>query len=67
MIWGIRDCDHAVVGTSFRPSYTKQGNEDLHAWLLRLLQWGTARELPTEGASYLELRRTFHVERRLPS
>lgn len=37
MIWGIRDDDHAVVGTSFRPSVTKHGNEDLQAWLLRLL------------------------------
>lgn len=37
MIWGVRDEDHAVVGTSFRPWDAKQGNEDLHAWLVRLL------------------------------
>lgn len=37
MIWGVRDSDHEVVGTSFKPSDAKQGNEDLYAWLLRLL------------------------------
>lgn len=37
MIWGVRDQDRAIVGTSFRPSEAKQGNEDLGAWLLRLL------------------------------
>ncbi len=37
MIWGIQDDDHAVVGTLFRPTDSKVGNEDLRAWLVRLL------------------------------
>lgn len=37
MVWGIDDADHAMVGTTFRPSRAKRGNEDLYAWILRLL------------------------------
>lgn len=37
LLWGIRDDDHAVVGTTFRPEMAKKGNEDLQPWLLRLL------------------------------
>jgi len=37
LVWGIRDSDHAVVGTSFRPEQEKVGNEALENWLLRLL------------------------------
>jgi len=37
VVWGVRDEDHAVVGTTFKPSQTKQGNEELESWLLRLL------------------------------
>ena len=37
MVWGIADDGHAVVGTSFRPSAKKVGNEQLESWLLRLL------------------------------
>lgn len=38
MIWGVRDEDHALVGTSFHPGSTKKGNEELENWLLRQLQ-----------------------------
>ncbi|MBT8763080.1 putative DNA binding domain-containing protein [Desulfohalobiaceae bacterium Ax17] len=38
MIWGIRDKDHAIEGTSFNPYKTKVGNEELENWLLRLLE-----------------------------
>lgn len=38
MAWGVRDEDHAVVGTSFNPSATQIGNEELENWLLRLLE-----------------------------
>lgn len=31
--WGIRDSDHAVVGTTFRPRLAKVGNQDLEGWL----------------------------------
>lgn len=28
LVWGIRDSDHAVVGTSFKPGQAKIGNEE---------------------------------------
>ena len=37
LLWGIQDTTHDVTGTSFKPSLTKKGNEDLENWLLRLL------------------------------
>lgn len=38
LLWGLRDSDRAVVGTSFDPWSAKgQGNEDLIPWLTRLL------------------------------
>lgn len=38
LLWGIRNDDHAIVGTSFEPRSTKYGNEELETWLLRLLE-----------------------------
>jgi len=38
MIWGVRDDDHAMVGTTFDPSAARVGNEELESWLLRLLE-----------------------------
>jgi ATP-dependent DNA helicase RecG len=35
LVWGIRDSDKEIVGTTFNPSATKVGNEDLENWLLR--------------------------------
>ncbi|MGI8679201.1 MAG: AlbA family DNA-binding domain-containing protein [Jatrophihabitans sp.] len=29
MVWGVRDDDHEVVGTAFKPHTTKIGNEEL--------------------------------------
>lgn len=37
LVWGIEDGTHAVTGTTFQPSRTKKGSEDLESWLLRLL------------------------------
>lgn len=37
LVWGVADDTHAIVGTPFRPSEAKQGNEPLENWLLRLL------------------------------
>lgn len=37
LVWGIEDTTRAIVGTSFRAARAKHGNEDLRAWLLRLL------------------------------
>lgn len=37
VVWGIRDGTHEVVGTKFKPTQVKKGNEALESWLLRLL------------------------------
>ncbi len=37
MVWGIKDDDHELVGTSFKPWAAKKGNEDLVNWLRRTL------------------------------
>ncbi|WP_391207699.1 helix-turn-helix domain-containing protein [Psychrobacillus sp. L4] len=37
LLWGIEDETHNIIGTSFRPSEVKKGNEELESWLLRLL------------------------------
>lgn len=37
LIWGIEDNTHNIVGTTFNPSQTKVGNEELESWLLRML------------------------------
>jgi len=37
LVWGIRDSDHAIVGTQFSPLARKVGNEELENWLLRVL------------------------------
>lgn len=37
LIWGVRDGDREIVGTTFRPTTAKRGNEDLENWLVRLL------------------------------
>jgi predicted HTH transcriptional regulator len=38
LVWGIRDEDHALVGTTFDPRAVRVGNEELENWLLRLLE-----------------------------
>lgn len=37
VVWGIRDSDHAIVGTNFVPSAAKKGNQDLQSWLIQML------------------------------
>jgi len=37
LIWGIDDTTHELRGTSFSPSTTKHGNEELESWLMRML------------------------------
>ena len=37
ILWGVEDKTHNLVGTAFRPSQRKKGNEELENWLLRLL------------------------------
>ena len=38
VVWGVRNEDHAVVGTTFDPPATRVGNEELESWLLHLLE-----------------------------
>lgn len=38
LVWGVRDVDHAVVGTAFDLRAARVGNEELESWLLRLLE-----------------------------
>lgn len=37
LIWGVEDKTHNIVGTTFYPSTTKIGNEELENWLLQKL------------------------------
>ena len=37
IVWGLEDGTHALLGTAFRMSATKVGNEQLENWLNRLL------------------------------
>ena len=37
MVWGIDDKSREILGTTFQPASTKEGNEELENWLLRLL------------------------------
>ncbi len=37
LVWGVEDDTHKIIGTTFRPSEAKKGNEELESWLLRLL------------------------------
>ncbi len=37
LIWGVDNQTHEVVGTDFRASEAKVGNEELENWMLRLL------------------------------
>ena len=38
MLWGVENGNHKIVGTKFRPTLEKVGNEALENWLLRLLE-----------------------------
>ena len=38
VVWGIRDSDHAAVGTSFEPSSEKHKGQPLEFWLNQYLQ-----------------------------
>lgn len=38
MLWGVRDDDHAAIGTTFEPSSQKQQNQPLELWLAQHLQ-----------------------------
>ncbi|MCT7465680.1 ATP-binding protein [Aliarcobacter cryaerophilus] len=38
MIWGVDDKTHELLGTTFRPSLAKKGNQELENWLLGNLE-----------------------------
>jgi len=38
MLWGVRDDDHAAVGTTFEPSSQKHSNQPLELWLVQHLR-----------------------------
>ena len=38
IVWGVRDSDHAIIGTRFDPQTARIGQEELESWLLRLLE-----------------------------
>lgn len=38
LIWGVRDSDHELVGTTFSPNKTKVGNEEIQNWLSTQLE-----------------------------
>ncbi|MBB3770998.1 putative HTH transcriptional regulator [Angulomicrobium tetraedrale] len=37
IIWGIRDNDHEIVGTTFQPGNSVKGNQPLQLWLSQML------------------------------
>lgn len=37
LIWGVRDGDHTITGTTFEPRKERIGNEELENWLLKNL------------------------------
>ena len=37
MVWGVDDATHKIVGTEFQYRKMKKGNEELEAWLSRML------------------------------
>ena len=37
LVFGVEDGTHTIVGTSFKPSETKIGNEEIEFWLARML------------------------------
>ena len=38
VVWGIRDEDHVIEGTSFDPRNARVGQEELESWVLRQRQ-----------------------------
>jgi len=38
MLWGVRDSDHAAIGTTFEPSRKKQDKQPLELWLTQRLR-----------------------------
>lgn len=76
VVWGVRDGDHAVTGTTFEPSAAKHKNQPLEFWLSQCLQPSVAfcfksmnyqgqrlvlLEIPAAATSPVEFERTAYV------
>ena len=76
VVWGVRDGDHAVTGTSFEPSAAQHKNQPLEFWLSQCLQPAVAfcfksmdhqghrlvlLEIPAAATSPVEFERTAYV------
>jgi len=58
VLWGVRDGDHAAVGTTFEPSGAKQQGQPLELWLAQRLQPSIAfnfKPVKYQGASLVLL------------
>ena len=65
VVWGVRETDHAPVGSAFTPHRTRVGNEELESWLSHLLEPRTDfrfYSLDLDGARFvlLEIPRATH-------
>ena len=40
LVWGVQDDTHEIMGTEFQYRKMKKGNEELEAWLSRMLFQG---------------------------
>lgn len=76
VVWGVRDGDHAVTGTTFEPSAAKHKGQPLEFWLSKCLQPSVAfcfksmdyhgerlvlLEIPAAATSPVEFERTAYV------
>ena len=76
VIWGVRDIDHAVIGSTFDPATQTQGAQPLELWLAQRLQpslafafqaidYQAARlvllQIPAAAASPVEFERTAYI------
>lgn len=76
VVWGVRDADHAVVGTTFEPSIQLQQGQPLELWLAQRLQpaiafnfktidyhgaWLMLLEIPAASSSPVEFDRQAFI------
>jgi predicted HTH transcriptional regulator len=76
VLWGVRDGDHSVCGTTFEPAHQVQQGQPLELWLAQRLQPGIAfsfkaidyqgarlvlLEIPAAAPSPVEFERTAHI------
>lgn len=37
VVWGVKNATHEVIGTTFKPTQSRKGSEDIESWLARSL------------------------------